>query len=172
MKPPLFVRALQPEERQALEQGLRSASGFEVRRCQVLLQSAQGATPRQIQEWVGLSDQSVRRIIRAFHREGLGCLEPKSRRPKTVRKVIGEEQLPRVKELLHRSPREFGLETSLWTLEGMAQVCAEQGITERLVSDETIRDAVKRLKVGWQRAKRWLQSPDPEYARKKGHATG
>ena len=74
-------------------------------------------------------------------------------------------------ELLHRSPREFGLETSLWTLQGVAKVCAEQGITEREVSDETIRDAIGRLRVGWKRAKHWLQSPDPEYARKKGHAT-
>src|SRR5437763_12959373 len=117
MKPPLFVRALHPDERRVLEQGLRSANGFEVRRCQALLRSAAGDTPRQIQALVGLSDQSVRRIIHAFHREGLGSLEAKSRRPKTVRKVITEAQLPQVKELLHRSPREFGLETSLWTLQ-------------------------------------------------------
>jgi transposase len=171
MKPPLFVRELRPEEQQALEQGLRSSSGFAVRRCQALLQSAQGSTPRQIQEQTGLSDQTVRDAIRAFHQEGLACLEPKSCRPKSAQKLLGGEALEQLKELLHQSPRAFGLETSLWTLEKVAKVCVEQKVTERLVSDETIRDAVKRLKVGWKRAKRWLQSPDPEYARKKGLAT-
>ena len=30
-----------------------------------------------------------------------------------------------------------------------------------------IRQALKRLGVGWTRAKHWLTSPDPEYAAKK-----
>ena len=40
--------------------------------------------------------------------------------------------------------------------------------------DETwwTRLALKRLGVGWKRAKHWLTSPDPEYARKKKCATG
>ena len=48
----------------------------------------------------------------------------------------------------------------------------EQGITERQVSGETIRATLARLGVRWERAKRWIESPDPEYARKKGLATG
>jgi hypothetical protein len=31
---------------------------------------------------------------------------------------------------------------------------------------------LSRLGVRWERAKRWIESPDPEYARKKGLATG
>jgi len=34
------------------------------------------------------------------------------------------------------------------------------------VSDETIRLTLKRLGIGWKRAKRWITSPDPEYAAK------
>ena len=40
------------------------------------------------------------------------------------------------------------------------------------VSDETIRQALLRLGVGWKRAKTWITSPDPSYLRKKGRATG
>ena len=36
----------------------------------------------------------------------------------------------------------------------------------------TIRQALKRLGIGWRRAKRWITSPDPAYARKKKPATG
>jgi len=39
-----------------------------------------------------------------------------------------------VREMLHRSPREFGYDTSLWTLEMAAEVSFEKGLTERWVS--------------------------------------
>lgn len=56
-----------------------------------------------------------------------------------------------------------------------AEVSFAEGITAERVSDETIRTALKRLGVGWKRAKRWgpegTPSPDPEYLRKKGVAT-
>jgi transposase len=172
MSAPLFVRELQPEERQALEAGLRSPSGFVVRRCQALLHSSAGATPRQIHAMLGVSDQSVRNAIRAFHADGLGCLEPKSSRPKSATKLIPDTALEPLKELVHQTPRAFGQPTSVWTLDRVAQVAFAQGLTAQLVSDETIRDAMKRLGVGWKRAKRWITSPDPAYARKKGQEIG
>ncbi|MCA1837372.1 MAG: hypothetical protein LC674_00865 [Actinobacteria bacterium] len=75
--------------------------------------------------------------------------------------------------MLHRSPREFGKESSLWTLEMAAQVSFEQGLIQRRVCGETIRATLARLFLGvrWQRAKRWITSPDPLYERKKGAAT-
>jgi len=73
---------------------------------------------------------------------------------------------------LHHSPREFGKETSLWTLADAAEVSFEEGLSERRVSGETIRATLLRLGVRWLRAKRWITSPDPEYARKKGLGTG
>jgi hypothetical protein len=60
----------------------------------------------------------------------------------------------------------------VWTLELAAEVSFEQGLTRERVSDETIRATLKRLGVHWKRAKRWITSPDPEYARKKVPATG
>jgi hypothetical protein len=46
-----------------------------------------------------------------------------------------------------------------------------QALSATVLSDETIRRALARLEVGWKRAKRWLTSPDPDYARKKVAAT-
>ena len=77
-----------------------------------------------------------------------------------------------MRALLHQSPRTFGKPTSLWTLPLAAQVCHEKGWTERVLSGEAIRLVLRRLGVGWKRAKHWLTSPDPEYARKKKCATG
>ena len=78
----------------------------------------------------------------------------------------------RLRDLLHRSPRDFGKPTSFWTLNLAADVAFAQGLTARRVSDETIRQALKRLGVGWKRAKTWITSPDPAYARKKSRVTG
>ncbi len=49
----------------------------------------------------------------------------------------------------------------------MADVAFEQQLTPRRLSHEAVRQAVKRLGSGWKRAKRWITSPDPAYARKK-----
>ena len=49
----------------------------------------------------------------------------------------------------------------------MADVAFEQELTPRRLSHEAVRQAVKRLGHGWKRAKTWITSPDPAYARKK-----
>ena len=47
-----------------------------------------------------------------------------------------------------------------------------EGLTPERVSGETIRATLARLGVRWRRAKHWITSPDPGYARKKAGATG
>jgi hypothetical protein len=82
------------------------------------------------------------------------------------------ESAEALREMLHRSPREFGRESSLWTLEMAADVAFEEGLTPERVSGETIRATLSRLlSVRWMRAKRWITSPDPLYERKKEGAT-
>lgn len=172
MNPPLLVRPLTPEENQAIRAGLRSPSAFTLRRCQILLASAEGLKPSAISARLGCSTQTVRNALRAFEAEGTACLPEKSHRPRSARPEIDDGGGERLRALLHRSPRDFGRPTSLWTLELAAEVAFAEGITARLVSDETIRQALKRLGVGWKRAKTWITSPDPAYLRKKTRATG
>jgi hypothetical protein len=74
--------------------------------------------------------------------------------------------------MLHRSPRELGKDTSLWTLSLAAEVSFEEGISADRVSAETVRATLQRMGIRWLRAKHWITSADPEYARKKDAATG
>ena len=168
---PLFVRELSDPERRALQAGLRSSDGFTVRRCHILLASARGDTTTLIAQAVGCSPQAVRNVLRAFERRGLAVVARQSRRPHTAAKLFDAERSQRLKALLHQSPRQFGKARSTWTLALAAEVCAEHGITAERVSYETIRDALKRLGVGWRRAKTWIISPDPQYALKKTGVT-
>ena len=172
MKPPLFVRPLAEAERAALRQGLRSPDAFTLRRCQILLASDQRQRPAQIAAALGCGAQTVRDALHAFAAEGLACLCAKPKTPKTIHTAWPKEHDEDLRALLHQCPRNFGKPTSLWTLPLAAQVCHEKGWTPRLLSSETIRLVLKRLGVGWKRAKHWLVSPDPEYARKKKCATG
>ena len=169
---PLFVRELSDPERHALQMGLRSSDGFTVRRCYILLASARGDTTPVIAQAVGCSPQAVRNVLRAFETRGLAVVAMHSRRPHTAAKVFDTERSQRLKALLHQSPRQLGKARSTWTLALAAEVCAEHGITAERVSYETIRDALKRLGVGWRRAKTWITSPDPAYARKVKPGTG
>ena len=171
MKAPIFVRPLTDAERQALEAGLRSNDAFVLRRSQILLASARGERAPQIAHNLHLASQTVRDVIRAFNGRGLEALKESSNRPKTIRQAFDEEQAQKLKSLLHQTPGEFGKETSLWTLEVAADVSFEQGLTRERVSDETIRQTLKRLGVDRKRAKKWISSPDPEYARGKVLAT-
>jgi transposase len=171
MKTPLFVRPLADAERAALRQGLRSPDAFTLRRCQFLLHSDQGQRPSRIAAALGCGVQTVRDALHAFAAEGLDCLAAKPKTPKTIHTVWPRERDDDLRALLHLSPRVLGKPTSLWTLPLAAQVCHEKGWTPRRLSGESIRLALKRLGVGWKRAKHWLVSPDPAYARKKNAAT-
>jgi transposase len=172
MKPPLFVRPLTPDEHRAIRAGLRSPSAFTLRRCQILAASAEGLKPSGIGARLGCSSQAVRNALHAFEAEGTACLREKSHRPASARPEIDDAGRERLRALLHRSPRHFGKPTSLWTLDLAAEVAFAEGITTRPLSGETIRQALKRLGIGWRRAKAWITSPDPAYPRKKRRATG
>lgn len=172
MKAPLFVRPLTDDERQALEDGLRSSDAFVLRRCQLVLASSRGERAPAIATHLGCASQSVRNVIRGFNDHGVAVLARQSSRPKTVHHAFGSERTAELQALLHQSPRAFGKDTSVWTLNLAADVSVEQGITSARVSDETIRNVLMRHGVCWKRAKRWITSPDPAYDRKKASATG
>jgi transposase len=173
MKPPIFVRELSENERERLEAGLRSKDAFVLRRCQILLASARGLSPPKIAQSLGCASQTARNAIRAFNERGLDALVPGSPRPKHVHAAFDGKSAEKLREMLHRCPREFSRESSLWTLEMAADVAFEEGLTPERVSGETVRATLSRLLgVRWMRAKRWTASPDPLYERKKEGATG
>ncbi len=172
MKPPIFVRTLSKGERESLEAGLRSSDAFVLRRCQILLASSRTERPPRIAENLGCGSQTVRNAIHAFNERGLDALTPGSSRPREVHAAFDRHSAESLRELLHQDPRRFGKDSTLWTLEMASEVSFEEGIIDRRVSGETIRATLARLGVRWERAKRWIESPDPGYARKKGLVPG
>jgi transposase len=172
MQAPLLVRPLTDTERDTLIAGLHAPTAFVLRRCQILLASARGEHVPAIARALGCNTQTVRNAIHAFNRSGLDALTEGSSRPHRIAVAFDAAAAEQLRALLHQSPRTFDKATSVWTLDLAAEVCFAQGLTHALVTGETIRVTLKRLGVRWQRAKQWITSPDPAYARKKGDATG
>ena len=171
MQTPLCIRPLTADERATLETGLRSPSAFTVRRCQMLLASAEGQPTTAIARQLRCTDQTVRNAIHAFHQRGLAVLQPQSSRPHTTSTLLDTGVCASLRALLHQSPRTFGTPTSRWTLALAAEGSFAQGLTPRLVSDEAMRLALRRLGVAWKRATHWITSPDSADRRKKNGAT-
>lgn len=164
----LTVRPLNPEERAALEAGRQSPDGFTVRRSQIILASATGQTPPAIAQIIGCSRQNVCLVIHDFETRGLDFLAPRQSGPKPGEELLFDTaKREQLKALAHTNPRHYGQPRSTWTLKSLAQVCYQQGIIDTPASHETIRQTLLKMGVSWKRAKKWITSPDPDYARKK-----
>jgi transposase len=172
MQPPLFVRSPTESEQQALAAGLRSADAFTLRRCQMVLASARGERVPTIARALGCGEQTVRNAIHAFDVRGVAALAAGSSRPQTIHPAFDAAGAERLRTLLHRSPRDFGHPTSLWTLDLAAATAVAEGLTATRISGETVRATISRLGIRWRRAKTWITSPDPAYAQKKRAVTG
>jgi transposase len=163
---------LSAAERRLLRAGLRSREAFTLRRAQILLASAEGLRPSAIAARVGCAVGTVHNALRAFAEEGDASLTEKKHGPKDARPILDATKADPLKGILHQCPRRFGKARSTWTLDLLADVAFEQGLTPRRLSHEAVRQAVRRLGHGWKRAKTWITSPDPSYARKKKPGTG
>ena len=156
----LQVRELTSKEYEALQTSLRSPAAFTVRRCQILLMSDEGLKAAEIGRRLRCSDQCVRDTLHAFEGEGVRCLQEKSRarhRPQATFDAAGREWL---KSVIRQSPRSFGYDSSLWTLELLAELVYQQGYSERQVAPETIGRALAREGIAWKRARKHINSPD------------
>lgn len=167
MENPIYVRKLTEEEKEKIKEGLRAKKAFEMRRSQIIMASSKGKGAKEIAQEIGCSGGTVRNAINAFNKEGVECIKKKSCRPNKLQRIFDEEKRKQLKEIIHESPRKYGKETSIWTLELAAIVMYEKGLTPKQVSIETIRLALKKLKIKWERAKNWITSPDPKYRIKK-----
>ena len=170
---PLYAREITEVERKALQKGLRCSSAHTVRRSQIILMSAEEQRKvEDIAQRVGRSGQQIRRVIRAFNHEGLSCLKSKKRGRQDDQRAFNDEARARLREMIICSPREFGQDTSLWTLDILADVSYEQGLTDHRVHKDTVSETLMQMGLPWKRAKKTIHSPDPNYESKKNAAIG
>jgi hypothetical protein len=167
----VFVRFLTPEKRQQMEAGLRASDALLVRRGQIGLASESGAGVPRSARPVGGSEPTGRTVGPAFNPPGGGWLQRGASRPPTTRERLGSKGAQRLQPWVPQRPRPCGPPPSLWPLEVAAEVSFAQGLPPQRGSREALRTALRRLEVSGQRAKPWITSPAPAYARQKKPGT-
>ncbi|MBE0691395.1 MAG: helix-turn-helix domain-containing protein [Anaerolineae bacterium] len=136
------------------------------------MSAEEGHKAAEIGRRLRCSDQCVRDAIHAFETEGLRCLQEKSRARYSQQATFDAAGREWLKSMIRQSPRSFGYESSLWTLEMLAELAHKRGYSQRQVTPETVGRALAREGIDWKRAKQRINSPDAHYEGKKSGATG
>lgn len=163
----VMLRALTPEEREALEQlaASRTAQARFVERAQLLPALADGCPPGRVAEELGLSRPTVYTWLRRFNERGLPGLEDRARagRPPTYT----AEQRAEVIATALTDPKDLGLPFGCWTLDRLQAYLNEQkGIPiKRSRIDELLLDEGLR----WRHQETWFgERVDPAFAETRG----
>src|SRR6478735_7188785 len=155
MRAPRLVRMLTDAERAAVQRGRRSSAASALRSSQIVAASAQRALPpdRAHPEWC--------RAGRPQGHPGLppgrhGGADQAVLRAHTDHAAFPPAAAERLRALRHRRPREFGHQTSLWTLARAAAEAHRQGLPATRVTGETLRATLARLGAPPAHAQRWI----------------
>src|SRR3954447_26680749 len=128
MQAPLFVRPLLDAEREAVERGLRSSDGYTLRRSQIVPASGRGEHIPRIARSLSCNEQTVRNAVHAFNQAGAAALTKRPCAAPTDHTALTPNAAEELRALLHRSPRDFGHKTSLWTLDLAAEEAFKHGL--------------------------------------------
>jgi len=115
-----------------------------------------------------VSARTAAKWVRRFQQEGRAGLLDRSSRPHcSPRRLSPEWTDDECKNLLfsmlHRPPREFGINRTSWRLVDLHRMLREQG---QALSGARIRRVIKSAGFKWRKAKIVLTSTDPDYTKK------
>ena len=145
---PLFVRPLNADEHDGLEQYSKSSSKEEGIRARVILLSAEGRTAPEISQSIGSHPSNIKKWIRNFNRDGLEGISAKKRGPQGgPRPKFTSSQIEEMLRLAGTEPAQVGYEFKEWTPQKLATAAVERGIVDR-ISHVTVRQMLKRKGAG------------------------
>jgi transposase len=166
----VYVRELSTNEGRRLQRVIRSSPDrIKVRRAQVVLASAQGAKAPDIAQRFFFSPQYVRTIIKRFNDEGFDSLAPRwSAGPA---RTFCDEQRSLIVETALCPPDLLGCPFQRWSLAKLRDYLIEQKVVVS-ISQETIRQILRKHRVKLRRTKTWKDCNDPQLASKKRRSGG
>jgi transposase len=161
----LKLPAQEPEQMEALDELYRTTKEARIRlRVQIILLAVeQGLKAWQIAEIVRKDEQTIRRWLKRYDKEGIEGLKD-APRPGGPRRVTAEYLEKLVSTVRHR-PRSLGQPYSMWTCQRLADYLAEE--TGVRLSDESVRLHLAAHEIVLSRPQHKISSPDPEYEVKK-----
>lgn len=140
-----------------------------VKRCQVILASAQGMRVKEIAKLTLLSEYHIRELIRNFNLAGLLAIKP--RKPKGRDPTFTDEERATIAEFARIPPKVLGYPFTAWSLSKLKMAVEERKLLGRKpISDESIRQILEEYGISYQRTKTWKESQDLEFDLKKSES--
>jgi len=163
MRPPeVFVRELSLEEGSRLKSiSKRAKYQCKRQRAMILLASSTGMSAPQIAGVVRSDESRVRKVIQAFNAEGFSSLDPDYRGGRPSKTTPAQRD--RIVAVARARPDTQGVPLTRWSLAKLREHLAGIGI---LLSEEALRQALRRAGLSHQRTRSWKWSPDPDFASK------
>lgn len=160
----IFVRSIAKEEKEKLSQALHSSNAFVRDRAKIILLSSGGLSAVAIALKVGCEARKARMAIKAFNKKRLRALQrekAKGAEPKFTKE-------DKMAILIHffRSPRDFKIPISYWTLPKFRKHLIDSKVVES-ISIDTIRRILIKAGAKLEKSKRWQYSPDKNFLRKR-----
>lgn len=161
----IYARDFKRQEGIKIQRILRHGkNAIHVRRCQVILSSAQGMKVPEIAGTYFLSEDHIRRLIRQFNKDGLESMKPK--KPGGKDPIFTEEHEAEIIELALMPPKMLGLPFTQWSLHKLKDEAIRRKIVTT-ISHEKVREILKKARITNQRTKTWKESNYPDLERKK-----
>jgi len=166
----LYARSLTEAEGRLVQCEIRHGRKLVyVKRCQVILASAQGMRVKEIAKLTLLSEYHIRMLIRSFNRGGLPAIKPRKQKGRSP--TFTDEERATIAEFARIPPKVLGYPFTAWSLSKLKMAVEERRLLgRRSISDESIRQILDEYGISYQRTKTWKQSHDPEFDSKKSES--
>jgi len=170
MPAPLRARFCTAEEDAAIRRLARSrtAPARAVERARIVLRSCQGERVAEIAETLVVCEDTVRRWIHRFDRDGVAGLADRSRagRPPTY----SAAEVGAVVAASLTKPEELGLPFASWTLDRLAAYLNEAAAIP--IKRSRIGEILQAEGLRWRTQETWFgERPDPEFVQKGGRSS-
>ena len=160
----LFVREISQGELNQLYSLLDSKDAAVAKRAKIILLSREGLNPVEINPKVDMHPCAIRKWIKRFNEKGVEGIFTKW--PETKQGNFTKEQEQEIVRIATSKPSGLGLPYNTWSLEKLQSYLVEKRIVRR-ICNETIRRILRKNGIEYRKAKKWLESNDPNYEIKK-----
>jgi len=160
-KPKLKVREITVDERDFVQQNLKSSKSFIKDRARIIQLSFESKTVKQISSQLDFHRPKIEKIIKQFNKYGLRIFE----RGKSTGKprVITKEERALILQCLNTHPEKLGLHFNNWSHNKLSEYSKMQGIK---VSPAQIGRIIKQDEIKYKKKRAHLYSNDPNFAKK------
>ena len=161
-KAKLKIRELTKEEKEFINQNLKSSKSFVKDRAKIILLSDENKTVKQICEKLDFHRPKIEKIIKQFNKAGLKIFERKKNTGKPRR--LSPEQRAQILQFVNTHPEKLGLHFNNWSNTRLSEYAKIQGIT---VSSSHVGRIIKQDEIKYKKKTPHLYSNDPNFYKKK-----